>query len=146
MVITFLLNSLRLQNTNSSNCQLSTSILLPFESIHQREMSTYSSHTLTIKFTKFISGYNTEQLLELRPAVQNINEYRVPVQWSSLMLQQSENICCNIMYSYIWHWNHLLLFLSRQLVCTFPILYEYIDCKSKDTHLFVLSCITKQSL
>lgn len=82
-------------------------------------MSTYSSHTLTIKFTKFISGYNTEQLLELRPAVQNINECRVSVQWSSLMLQQSENICCNIMYSYIWHWNHLSLFLSRQLVCTF---------------------------
>lgn len=117
----FPLNSLRLENTNSSNCQLSTSILLPFESIHQREMSTYSSHTLTIKFTKFISGYNTEQLLELRPAVQNINEYRVPVQWSSLMLQLSENICCNIMYSYIWHWNHLSLFLSRQLVCTFPL-------------------------
>lgn len=113
------LNSLRLENTNSSNCQLSTSILLPFESIHQREMPTYLSHTLTIKFTKFISGYNTEQLLELRPAVQNINECRVSVQWSSLMLQQSENICCNIMYSYIWHWNHLSLFLSRQLVCTF---------------------------
>lgn len=54
------LNSLWLQNTNSSNCLLSTSILLPFESIYHREMSTYWSHTLTIEFTRFMSWYNAE--------------------------------------------------------------------------------------
>lgn len=60
------------------------------------------------------------------------------------MLQQSENICCNIMYSYIWHWNHLSLFFIKTAGLYFSVkLYEYIDWKSKEP--ICLYCLALQS-